>query len=314
MTPNTTLDKDNPLRLFLAKTTRPIPRIKGHRRLVKLLNGALLRTGMPVVVEAKMRLGHRMIIDLRSNTEFLAYYLGDYDTRQIRAMLRLFGADWVVFDVGANVGFYAAPFARKLKKLGGHLHCFEPVPGNFARLNDNLQLNDAADVATVHAIGLSDKPGTAQITLREDFAQGSNTGNAAIVIDDGKDAVFETLPIELSTLDAYCEKEKIARLDFIKVDIEGHEDLFFRGGIEAIKKHRPIILAEMSEGYFERRGVDMDAVMAEIFDDLGYVYLCALSGGCWQRISSMKGRENIEDILLVPEEKANDVLHQLSHS
>ena len=52
--------------------------------------------------------------------------------------------------------------------------------------------------------------------------------------------------VKLETLDHYCESHQINRLDFIKIDVEGHEFKTIRGGIETIKRFRPALLIEMT--------------------------------------------------------------------
>jgi FkbM family methyltransferase len=122
-----------------------------------------------------------MLVDLRSNTEFHTYYLGD-DTEEIRSVQQLITPDSAVIDVGANIGFWSIPLARHLKGRNC-LHAFEPVPANFRRLTDNIKRNALDGTVHLHERGLSDQNGSLQISLREDFANGAGTGNAAIVID-----------------------------------------------------------------------------------------------------------------------------------
>jgi FkbM family methyltransferase len=48
--------------------------------------------------------------------------------------------------------------------------------------------------------------------------------------------------IEVDTIDNIVKEEKIKRVDFIKMDIEGYERYALKGAIETIKKHKPIIV------------------------------------------------------------------------
>jgi hypothetical protein len=43
-----------------------------------------------------MRLGHQMLVDLRSGTELAAYYTGDYETKSIETAIKLIRPDAVV--------------------------------------------------------------------------------------------------------------------------------------------------------------------------------------------------------------------------
>jgi len=275
------------------------------------LNAAFNKAGQQPIVAAQMKLDYTMTVDLRSRTEFLSYYTGDYDTPQIKTMLRLFQPNWQVLDVGANIGFYTIAMAQKLALLGGHVYSFEPVKSNFDRLCLNIEQNGVENEVTALAIALSNQQGAAEITLREDFQQGAATGNAAIVVDDKQTHSFETLPIKLDTLDHFCQSHNIDRVDFIKADIEGHEDLLFEGGLETIRKFQPIILAEMNEDYFGQRDIDLDKRIPPLLAGLDYMFLVCRKNGRWSHVSSLKGRGPADDVLLVPSHRLNSVLSLL---
>src|ERR1700733_2384596 len=145
------------VRVSAALALRHTPELRGRWRLARMVNkrfAPLSRTFC--TVWARMRLGHEMLVDLRSNTEFHTYYLGDFDTKAIRSVLRLIGPDSTVLDVGANIGFWSVPLANHLKGRGC-LHAFEPVPGNFRRLTENVRKNGLENTAHLHETGLSDQ-------------------------------------------------------------------------------------------------------------------------------------------------------------
>ena len=129
-------------------------------------------------------------------------------------------------DVGGNVGFWAVPLARRAQ-----VHAFEPVPSNAARIRDNAALNDVRRTLTVHEVALSDAPAQLTLSLREDFQRGAGTGNAAVVID-ASDDVFASIEVVADTLDHQVARLGLTRLDVMKVDIEGHEDLALEGARE----------------------------------------------------------------------------------
>lgn len=292
---------------------RSTPNFRGKGRLAQ----SIYRRMMPAAsapAKARMKLGHELVLDPRAPGERLAYLTGEYDTRTMRALMTLFQAGWVVLDVGANVGFYAIPFALRLTELGGHLHCFEPLPANAVRLSQNLALNggDQGDHTTIWTLGLSDRRCTETITLREDFLAGASTGNAAILIEDGQDSGFPTATVSVATLDELADKVCPDRCDLIKVDIEGHEDLFFKGAQKTIEKKRPLIIAEMNEDFLSRRGVDPDVCIADHFSRIDYV-LAIQRGPQWVRAASTKERRTpIDDMLLLPGERAESVLLQMN--
>jgi FkbM family methyltransferase len=300
----------------LSQVFHRVPSFRGRGRLLWLLNTLLLRRGgvsSPAV--AQMRPGHRMLVDLRSKTEFHAYYTGEYDAENLRAVAALADPNWIALDIGANIGFHTVPLALTLRSLQGQgkLYCFEPVPSNRERLEQNLALNGARDLCQIHEFGLSNAPGEAQITLREDFEFGSATGNAALVIQDGLDAQFRTLPVSLKRLDDWVEEQALPRLDFIKIDVEGHEDLVFEGALKTLARFRPILLAEMNNSYFQRRKVELDARMTSLLGPLGYEWIRYFPlQRRWRKTDTLVKPQRAHDVFLVPHERSEALLHVLN--
>jgi FkbM family methyltransferase len=279
-----------------------LPSFRGRWRVLKALNAAHQYGLNDPIVLAQMRLDYQMKVDLRSRTEYESFYTGEYDTQILKTLLDRARPGWVVFDVGANVGFYSVPLAKHLQSFGsGQLYSFEPVPSNYKRLLENLALNHATDSCEVIQLGLSDRSGTAKITLREDFQSGSDTGNAAIVIADGQDAKFNTISITLRALDDFVRERGITRIDYIKVDIEGHEDIFFEGAKDSLARFRPLIQMEINQEYFIRRGINVAERLTQIFTPLRYGFYRFIPGMGWQPIASLLGLSPIEDILIAPE-------------
>ncbi|ACA17211.1 methyltransferase FkbM family [Methylobacterium sp. 4-46] len=204
-----------------------------------------------------MSAGHRMLVDRRSTTERGPFYLRTYDQQKIELLRRFIEPGTAVLDIGANVGFFTVPlgiFVRDQRRFG-RVFAFEPVPGNRDRLQENILINALDETVTIIPAALSSKPGTVEISLREDFQNGSRTGNAAIVIST-EDNLFETTRIVTMRLDDYVAHEIALPISVIKIDTEGHEDEVLAGGNETIARNRPVILMEVEPNYYERKGVD----------------------------------------------------------
>jgi hypothetical protein len=60
--------------------------------------------------------------------------------------------------------------------------------------------------------------------------------------------------VALKLLDNYLKENKINKIDFIKIDIEGAEFLCFKGATEMLKNHRPTIIMECNENWCHRFG------------------------------------------------------------
>jgi FkbM family methyltransferase len=260
-------------------------------------------TGDHPIVTGRMRLGYRMRIDLRSWVEAFAYYTGRYETELVATALSLMPVGGVALDVGANVGFWAVPFAQR-----GTVHAFEPVPSNAARLAENAALNGVSDRLCIHEVALSDHAGSAVITLREDFLRGAETGNAALAIDHDDDR-FQSLTVGRDTLDSLVSGLRLDRIDVMKVDIEGHEDSFLRGARNTIAGARPVIFIEWNRSYYERRQVDPAARIADALTDLDYIYLRRIDGEHWDLVPAFESPKLLDDLIIAPRETADRIVN-----
>ena len=63
------------------------------------------------------------------------------------------------------------------------------------------------------------------------------------------DKNFSQIKCKVEKID-YNRKIKLSNLGFIKVDIEGHENYFFKGSIKTIKKFNPLILFELNKKFY----------------------------------------------------------------
>lgn len=246
-----------------------------------------------------------MQIDLRSHTEYRAYYSGNYDAHLIDTVISVLEPKDVFIDVGANIGFYSVAIADYFsqQRAGGKVIAFEPLGANYQRLLHNLDLNNLQLWCTVFQLGLSSHAGEADIVKREDFASGATTGNASIAVDKTFDAGFESELIQLNTLDAVCDELSIDHrgVEFIKVDIEGHEDLFLEGATRIFKEHRPTLLMEVNRPYYEVRQVDFEQRFAALLP-AGYHKYAYRQGGVIA-LDSFRDCLAIDNVLLIPAEK-----------
>lgn len=114
-----------------------------------------------------------------------------------------------IFDVGANIGQSAAKFRRRFPKAS--IHCFEPSAGSARRIRARRLGN-----VKVHEIALGSSAGTGALVRGHDPA-------IFHIADEGD----ETIAID--TIDAFCETHRIDRIDFLKIDTEGHDLEVLRG-------------------------------------------------------------------------------------
>jgi FkbM family methyltransferase len=168
----------------------------------------------------------------------------------------------VVYDIGANVGFFALLGAR-LATPTGHVYAFEPMDANVRSLRRNLELNDVRHADIVQA-AVSDSQGR----LRMSRGYNQATGHLAEVGDD-------LLEVTTTTVDAFVAAGH-RRPSVVKIDVEGAEDRVLEGMRATLSDHRPVVLCEL---HYED-GDPRRAAITDLLRDVGYEErLIALEGG-----------------------------------
>lgn len=140
----------------------------------------------------------------------------------------------IFVDVGSNIGnhaIYALKFLNADRVLA-----FEPHPVASAALEINLLLNGVSDRATIHRVGLSDKPGRAGFDMLN-----NNLGATRVVERSDGDGP------PLMRGDDVLAGEKV---DFIKIDTEGFEMQVLGGLKQTIATQRPTLFVEVENENF----------------------------------------------------------------
>lgn len=145
----------------------------------------------------------------------------------------------VVFDIGANAGEYTYVF----EKLVGasHVYSFEPVPKLFyalKKLFPNIHL---------YKIALSNKDDIVQFKIPIIDGRKFERGKLDIDYIEPGELSSELIEVECKTLDLLVREDGISQIDFIKIDVEGHELKVLNGADGSIRQFRPIILIEIEQ-------------------------------------------------------------------
>jgi FkbM family methyltransferase len=204
--------------------TRAMPNTWFGRRLVFLLRRLAVRSldGAPVDIEA---LGARMRLFPYNNIseKKVLFTPQFFDPEELEVLKSHLAPGFTFVDVGANIGTYAL-FVAALAGPSARIIAVEPQPEVFDRLTYNIGLNPFGTVKAI-ACAIADKPG--ELTL---FLDPRNKGESSVKIVGSSQA--RTVRVPATTLLDLMESERLTRVDAIKLDVEGAEDIildpFFR--------------------------------------------------------------------------------------
>jgi FkbM family methyltransferase len=166
-----------------------------------------------------------------------------------------------VVDVGASWGLFTHHLSRRVAKEGA-VFAFEPHPANsvvLQKLADKrsnvhfrpVAVSDAAGTAAMQVPRHHNRLVTAQSSLAHGFAEQTEVS-------------VETIRVPTVRLDDEIDAAK--RIDFAKIDVEGHELAVLRGAASILRTWMPPILIEIEQRHLP---VPIEDVFHEL-QNIGY--------------------------------------------
>ena len=156
-----------------------------------------------------------------------------------------FGDGVALVDCGANIGVHTVECSVEMTGWGSVL-AIEAQERLYYALAGNIALNNCFNARALHA-AVAAQDGTMRVPVPDYLSPGSfgslelkPQGNAEFIgqnIDYSPAATQEIRCLKLDSLG-------LARIDVIKIDVEGMELEALAGARQAIAKHRPILLVE----------------------------------------------------------------------
>ncbi len=164
--------------------------------------------------------------------------------------------DWdVAIDIGAHVGLMAYWLAKKF----GKVIAFEPVAAH----RECFVKNVAAHNVELHGVALGDAEGMVAI--------------ATTLGSSGDSHVRGTGDIPMHRLDDLLPEAKVG---FIKIDTEGHEEPILRGAKQLILRSKPVLMVEQ-KGHEEKHfGFEKEGAI-RLLRSWGAEPLCKPMSGDW---------------------------------
>ena len=200
----------------------------------------------------------------------------------------------LLIDIGANLGAYSIPLAKKIQDIGGKVIGFEPQRIIYYQLCGNIILN-RLDNFYAEYCAIGDHDGSIDIP-EVDYTNLKNIGGFSIeeryrVLQGIQDSVKKTsTKVSLISLDSYdCDTSPT----LIKIDVEGHEINVLRGANKFLSKHNfpPILFEAWGYDWFKN---DRNLLLSYI-EDLGYK-ITAFGGDYIAQHPTRKNRINFKTL------------------
>ncbi len=160
----------------------------------------------------------------------------------------------VFFDIGANIGVYTILAASRTGQTG-RVYAFEPHGANFARLIDNITINNLQQVVSPNNFALNAQEGLFPFLYKSGDV-GTSDSQLAVSqgdADDGSKSLISELKFATS-IDRLIASGEIAKPHHIKIDVDGIEYLILEGMSRLLSaEDRPLsIQVEMNDPHKKR--------------------------------------------------------------
>jgi FkbM family methyltransferase len=173
------------------------------------------------ILQGRLR-GYRWIASASTH----GCWLGSYEMPKQAKFVATLKDGWVVYDVGANVGFYTL-LASACVGPKGRVIAFEPLPENIALLKQHVRLNHCSNIE-IHPCAISDQSGK----LRFQCGKSCETGR---ISDQGD------IEVAAVSLDEFIYTSGNPVPSVVKIDVEGAEVHALRGACRLIRQSPPVI-------------------------------------------------------------------------
>jgi len=169
-------------------------------------------------------------------------------------------------DIGANLGYYSTKMSV-LCGINGKVYAVEPVPMFYTIWKKNVKQSCVNNLELFpYALGSSE--GVIQMGMPE--KDGLAHHGMTKVANTSNETFVKFFDVNMKVPDQLFTK--LERLDFIKCDIEGYENIAFSNMIETLQRFKPVIQSELG-------GDENRSKVITLMESIGYTtYVLQPSG------------------------------------
>ena len=193
-------------------------------------------------------------------TPLEAFNFDHYEREDSEMLYKLVCDNDIIFDIGANIGWYSNHLSKKLPN--STIYSFEPIPETFHQLKKNAELNWCTNII-LNNFAFSDV--IQKLTF---YYSPTITGASSSVNITENDSMIK-LECNATTIDTFIKDKGIQKLDFIKCDVEGAEFMVYKGGAATIEKYKPIVFSEMLRKWSAKFNYHPNNII-DFFKNFGY--------------------------------------------
>jgi FkbM family methyltransferase len=189
----------------------------------------------------KLPTGGNVYLDITESPAMFARVIGKYETQKHRALDFFLAKGDAYIDIGANKGEFAIHAALAVGEKGSVL-AFEPEPENCKWIRRSIDKSNIQNIVLEQAA-----VGKAEGSLK--LFIGEKSGWHSLVNSE-QNLKKESITVSVCSLDNYLEKNPVANLRAIKIDVEGFEREVLLGASKTLNQYNDlIVLVDIHPGH-----------------------------------------------------------------
>jgi len=214
-------------------------------------------------------------VDIQEGLDLSLFLFGNFQKHVSENKLISLPENATILDVGANFGLMTLSYAKLYPK--GKIYSFEPTHYALEKLKRNIALNpDLANRITVTNNFISD-----EVNDNPDIKAYSSWKVDGSKEKDKHDThggtAKSTVGVGSITLDAFCKQHNISKIDFIKIDTDGHELHILKGSKDIVNQHKPSIIFEIGMYLLDEHSIPFSDY-ADFFESINCTMYHSVSG------------------------------------
>tara|TARA_B110000090_G_scaffold89364_1_gene101375 strand:+ start:170 stop:1024 length:855 start_codon:yes stop_codon:yes gene_type:complete len=132
----------------------------------------------------------------------------------------------ILWDIGANIGQITLPIG---KVTGASIFCFEPDPGNFFILANNVFLNGLSSKVQIFNLALNDTNTIVTLPFEEKNVGFALAGRSCLSVSEETNTDNQGLKYPALTGDIFVDTFEVSMPTYIKLDVDGNELKILKG-------------------------------------------------------------------------------------
>jgi len=181
-----------------------------------------LKNGLKIKTDLGDMLG-RLVVFYGADLDYF------WEPQTTKLMEKLIVDAICAIDAGSHIGYLAVKARQAMKKDDSVLHSFEPVTYLYDIAKENFALNNNLGRGYINHAALSDFNGVGNVCVN----------NLCSTIIESSESKHMTEKVQILTIDNYLRKQKISKIDFLLLDVEGNEPKVFAGMKETLRLNQP---------------------------------------------------------------------------